>query len=173
MNYKGEFQGKLYINGKIEGNGVSVYLNEEALALSKAGEHFRKTNISISPFNKFMLFKQNPGLMKEGFFYEVKGTQVGGISVGPLGHPGDGEFDHRPMASFRLDVKYFPSHIKVDIRGITGPGTDGFDSSKKLSPWEFSAHFEIPKSQLQEFFQLTDFVKGNVFKLFDQVFGPA
>jgi hypothetical protein len=173
MYYKGEFQGNLYINGNADGEGVSVFLTEESLSLSKAGEHFRKTNISISPFNKFMLFKQNPDLIKEGFYYEVKGTQVGEISVGPRGHPGDGEFDYWPMASYRLDVKYFSSHIKIDICGTTGPGTDGFDSGKKLNPWIFSAHFEISKSQLQEFFQLTDFVKDNVFKLFDQVFGQA
>ena len=171
MFYKADFQGKLFIDEKLEGESVSVFLTEETLILSKAAGHLSKTKIYISPFNKFMVFVQNPKLMKEGFYYEVKGTDLGSISVGPLGHPGDGEYDIRPVTAFRLEVNYSLDCIKIDVKGTTTTGTDGFDANKTLSPWKFSAHFEIPKERLQEFFGLPDFVKSNVFKLFDDVFG--
>lgn len=54
-----------------------------------------------------------------------------------------------------------------------GRKSSGFDINKALSPWKFSAHFEIPKEQIPDFFRLTDFVRDNVFKLFDEVFGSV
>jgi len=173
MAYTGEFPGKILINGELVADNLSIYLTEETLILSKAGARSPKKEIYLSPFNKFMVFTQTPAKLKEPFFYEVTGTSVGSIAVGPIGHPGDGEYDIRPMKSFRLDVRYLSDQIEVAISGKTSVGTDGFDANKTLEPWDFSAQFSIAKSQIPEFFKLTDFVRDNVLKLFDDVFGSA
>jgi hypothetical protein len=173
MTYEGEFQGNLFIDGEVDGEGVYAFLTEDTLVLSKAGDHFREKKVYLSPFNKFMLLTQNPVDIAEAFFYEIRGTNVGSIAVGPLGHPGDGEFDLRPMTSFQLNVKYMCDGIEVKIAGETGVGTSGFDNDKPLDPWRFSAQFWIPKDQLQAFFRLDDFVKDNLFRVFDEVFGTG
>jgi len=170
MNYTGDFKGKIFINGHTEGTDVSIFLSGETLILRDPEELIRRKNISISPFNKFMIFTQDKNLVKNGFFYEVKGTKVGAITEGPLGHPGDGEFNYWPIIYFKHTVKYFHNEISVEIEGKTETGTDGMDSSRTHKPCEFITNFVIPMNKLQELFQLTDFVKNNAFKVYEDVF---
>jgi len=172
-NYTGEFQGTLHIAGQLDAEGVYLFLTEDTLVLSKAGSHVRKTRITLFPVNMHMLLADTVSKVKSGFFFAVQGTRVGGISVGPLGHPADNEIDYRPMTSFRVEVEHCPEHLAVEISGVTGPGTGGMDERKVLEPWDFRARFQIPVERLQELFQLSDYRYAHFVGLLRQALGPA
>lgn len=169
MHCKGEFGGLIMINGKVEAETVSVFLNGNSLSVRRGGDsRVSRKELTVSPFNQYMLFTQDPKKMSGGFFYEISGTRVGGYSEGPLGHPGDGEFDYRPLRSFRLDVKYHASGITTALSGKTDEGTSPYNDKLVLEPWEFVIRFDIPKTNMQEFFQFGDSVREYVHKLFDE-----
>jgi hypothetical protein len=174
MNCKGEFSGRIVINGKVEAESVSVFITEDSIAIRNGGEHlFAQKEFSASPFNKFMLFTQDPQKISDGYFYEIRGTRVGGFRYGPLGHPGDGEFDYRPIRFIRLDVKYLRDRISTTISGTTDSGSSPFDREASLEPWRFTIQFEIPKSELQSFFHLTDSVRDYALGLFEKHGNPT
>lgn len=174
MNCKGEFSGLIMINGKVEAETVSVFLTEETFVARKGGDSlFSRKELAVSPFNRYMLFTQDPSKISSGFFYEISGTKVGGYSEGPLGHPGDGEFDYRLLRSFRLEVKYSAVGITAALSGKTEVGTSPFNNKLALDPWEFVVEFDIPKTSMQKFFQFSDSVREHVYKLFDEHFRIA
>ncbi|PKM45689.1 MAG: hypothetical protein CVV05_05355 [Gammaproteobacteria bacterium HGW-Gammaproteobacteria-1] len=168
MYYKGKFAGSIIINGKVDSDTVSVVIFESGSVQIGAGQSqsFSRKTLTISPFTKYMIFTQDPKRMTEGFYYEISGTEVGAYSEGPLGHPGDGEFAVRPLRSVRITVEYWSETIVTTITGKTDEGSSPFASG--ILPWEFVIQFEIKKTEIQEFFKLSDFVCENVYKLFDK-----
>lgn len=166
----GEFDGRILLDGILHGTGVSVYLTEQELVLSKIEAQRVKLNIFLTPFSPSMILDQNPKRMKDGVFFEVRGTKVGAITHGPLGHPGDGEFDFRDVTSYRADITYLFDRITIAIFGATTTGVSCLDGNTLLPPLEFSVHFDIPKQRIAEFFKLTGPVRDNVLKAFDLAF---
>ena len=108
--------------------------------------------------------------MREGLFFDIKGNKLGVVSDGPLGHPGDGEFNSRTIISFRATVTYVVDRIEVAIDGQTTSGVDAFDANKILQPGKFLVHFTIPKERVAEFFQLNERAHSNLMKAFSQAF---
>ena len=173
-SFRGEFPGELYINEALESpDGVSVFITDTSLHLSRAGYRTGNKGISFEPFNKRVLLAHKGRSLRESFFYEIAGTQVGNVSQGPLGHPGDGEFNYWPMRKFRVEVKFKAGGIMVSVSGESGAGRDGFDENKALAPQYVKANFEIPIDEIKEFFQLTDAGAENTIKRFREAFGCA
>lgn len=165
-----DFEGRIVLDDVLHDTAVSVYLTEHELILGKGGGQRGKVNIFLHPFSPSMILDQDPQRMRDGFFFEVKGTKVGSITHGPLGHPGDGEFDFRDMTSYRADITYLFDRIRIEIRGATTTGTSCLDGHSLLPAMEFSVHFDIPKHRIVEFFKLTDRVRDNLLKAFDLAF---
>ena len=162
-----QFEGRIVLDDVLHDTVVSVCLTEHELVLSKAGAQREKLNIFLHPFSPSMILDQDPRRMRDGFFFEVKGTKVGSITHGPLGHPGDGEFDFRDMTSYRADITYLFDRIKIEIRGATTTGISCLDGHTLLPPMEFSVHFDIPKQRIIEFFKPTELVRDNLLNAFD------
>ena len=97
--------------------------------------------------------------MKDGFYYSVSGTNVGTYSYGPLGAPGDGEYDSRPIKRFELRCKYSPDELDVHIEGVTEVGVSSFEQNqnKPLPPWRFRVQFIVPRAEMKKFFGFNDF----------------
>lgn len=106
MSTSHEFQGTIEIDGRVEHDRVFVCFSSHMSGVqilgTAAGGQSKKT-LMLQPFDSFMLRAANSVVMKTGFFYSIAGTDVGAYVDGPLGHPGDGEFDHRPIK--RFDVR--------------------------------------------------------------------
>lgn len=166
----GEFEGRIFLDKALHGTGVAVYLTEQELFLSKIEAPRVKLNISLHPFSPSMILDHDRKRMKDGVFFEIKGSKVGAITHGPLGHPGDGEFDFRDVTSYGADIRYFPDRIRVEISGATTTGISCLDASTVLPALEFSVDFDIPRQGIAEFFKLTDLVRDNVLKAFDLAF---
>jgi hypothetical protein len=170
--FRGEFNGKLYINESLESLGkVSVFITDTTLHLGRGGDRPGNRDISFDPFNRQLLLAHKGPSLRESFFYEISGTQVGRVSQGPLGHPGDGEYHYWPMRRFRVEVSFHAGGIIAAISGETGAGLDGFDEHKALAPQYVKASFEIPIDEVKDFFQLTDSGSEHTTKRFRDAFG--
>jgi len=168
MYCKGEFAGTIVINGNVVAESVSVFVAEHYLSIRKGDDRYAPfTELSVHPFTKFMLFTQDEQLMSDGFFYEVSGTRIGAWSYGPRGHPGDGERDIRPLCHIRTDVSFFIDRISVSLSGKTEEGSDGFNPEKVIAPWEFTVTFDIPRVEMQSFFNFGEPAGNRIFGLMD------
>lgn len=160
MSESYEFAGSIEINGNTDGNRVSVffaYCNEVAIHGAENRGLLKKT-LYLQPFDVYMLLKSDGKVMKEGFYYSVSGTKVGAISYGPLGHPGDGEYDYRPIKHFELRCRYSSEELLVLIEGVTEEGVSGFGQRHKpLPPWQFNIRFTVSRADMKKFFGFTDF----------------
>jgi hypothetical protein len=168
MSCSGEFEGSILLDGEVRSRGVRVWMSDTNLALSPLG--LSRFEIILFPFNLGMIFAQSEREIREGQSFDFKGKRLGAVSEGPLGHPGDGEYNCRNIIAFRANTTYFPDRMEVEVEGETASGTDYFDASKILPPLTFSVQFAIPKDRYVDFFQLKDHVHANLLKVLDRVF---
>lgn len=168
MSYSGEFEGRIVVDGTVRSHGVAVWMSDVNLSLKEPGRS--RFDVIFNPFNVSMILTQQRARMEEGLYFDFKGHRLGGISEGPLGHPGDGEYHTWDIIAFRTEVSYAPEGIKVDISGQTTSGIDGFDAGKKLPPKKFEAQFTIPTERFAEFFQLKEHVHTYLMSEFRQLF---
>jgi hypothetical protein len=82
-------------------------------------------------------------------------TGMGSWNWGPLGHPGDGEFEVRSVNPLSVQVLASPANIVVTIRGCTEPGRalyKGVPDPERLdplSPWRFMVEFYLSEEALK------------------------
>ena len=110
MSESYEFDGSIEIDGVIESERVSVYFAahcHEAAIHGVGSAGLLKKTLYLRPFDVWMLREPTRDAMKEGFYYSISGTRIGAYSYGPLGHPGDGEYDLRPIKKFDFAMPLF------------------------------------------------------------------
>jgi hypothetical protein len=152
MSERSEFEGFIQINGINQTDKVAVFVsNQYEAIISDARESlgFIKAQLFLHPFHLHMLRNSQSDVMRDGILYSISGTSVGSYLYGPLGHPGDGEYDHRPIKSFDLHSQYTAELLTVRIEGTTEAGASGFSregSCDPLAPWAFKIQFAIPAS---------------------------
>ena len=162
MSDRNEFKGSIRINGAVESDRVSVFFSSHSHEVAIRGvgaQGLLNKTLHLHPFDAFMLRNSKSDVMKAGFYYSISGTHVGAYSYGPLGHPGDGEFDYRPIKQFDVRSRYTAEDLSVQIEGVTESGTSGFSQyrDKPLPPWEFQVSFIVPRADMKIFFGFTDF----------------
>jgi len=172
MSHSGEFEGSMLVDGAVRSRGVRVWMSDANLALSPPG--LSRFEIILFPFNPGMVFTQSEGEIREGLSFDFKGKRLGVVSEGPLGHPGDGEYNSRNIIAFRATTTYLPDRIAVRVEGESASGTDYFDARKILPPLTFSVNFDIPKERYAAFFQLKEHAHANLLNVLGRVFpgGP-
>jgi len=127
-------------------------------------------NIHLRPFTQSMLLARDPESMEDGLFFDIRGRRVGLVSDGPLGHPGDGEFNNRTIIAFRHTATYASDRIDIEIDGETTSGVDVYDARKVLPAGRFSVRFTIPKDRIADFFRLDERAQARVEDAFRQAF---
>ena len=151
------FPGIFRINGKLIADSINVFLTDYEIVLSDANKNIcARESLSLHPVSpKMFSHIGNVERMRSGFSYSISGTDVGAFTYGPLGHPGDGEFDYRPLNSFVVSGKFTSTELSVKLEGITLTGRSGFSKNKHaLTPWAFDIEFRVPRSEMAEFLQL-------------------
>lgn len=156
MPSTGIFEGFIRIGAGIVSTGVKVFLSGIDAAVSKPDEtSFAKERILLRPFSPEMLScAPDAAKMKDGLAYTIKGNSIGGYLYGPLGHPGDGDYDHWPMSEFSVEAKFSASFLTVTIHAVTGPGTSGIDATRTYSPLQIEVQFRVPKADMVRFLQI-------------------
>lgn len=169
VHTKGEFDGRITINGKTEMDAVSMLISNGSASFRLRGRQIGPhRDLHIVPFSKLMFLNLVPERFAEGCYYELRGTEIGSWTYGPLGHPGDGEYEIRRFGMVRLDVRYFVDRIEAVISGKTDPGTSPYDPNAVLDPWEFSVQFAIPRVGLEKLFGIDESIKEHVNALFEK-----
>ena len=138
MDYSGECEGYLLVNGLRHEGTVSVMLSERhglwIRCGGEAGTHGPRATIYL--FRPEMLFTQAWDHLRDGCYYELGGTRIGGIQDGG-GRLLDGDYNYWTMRSVRIDICYFTDKITVIMTGEP----------------HFAAAFAIPRSHLQALFE--------------------
>jgi len=168
----------VYCPGSFERNGVvlsdvvsayfidgSIYLGAHVLP-EKGRPFFPKTKLRLSPFDPAAVMRPvlQPALGKTSYTlpdreWQVAGTHLGALEYGPLGYPGDGEFEERPVHAFTARAAYSPQKLSLEFSGRTESGFEVCHYAGKveklgLAPEEFRVRFEVEREGLQEFLQL-------------------
>ena len=146
------------INGELLASAVSVGIDPDGNYLYlKVGE---RSKLFVRPFTPQMITRWDSAHMKAGVNYSISGTDVGFWSLGPLGHPGDGEFESRHLASIAIHIAFSPTEIVVTLRGATDEGCPLFKgqpdtaNTGPLPIWEFDVEFSLPRSSMKDFFAI-------------------
>jgi hypothetical protein len=156
-----EFDGSIEIAGVAQCDRIAMLFSAEAQQAviwdARLGGAAKKT-LHLLPCSVWMMRGPGPYATKGEFHYAVSGTRVGSYSEGPLGHPGDGEFDSRPISNFELRCKFSPDSLMVEIGGVTEEGISGFEQelSNPLPPWPFRVRFVVPRAHMKKFFGFKD-----------------
>jgi len=93
--------------------------------------------------------------MESGFYYDLEGTWLGGYNHGPLGHPGDGEYNYYPITKARIEYKYLIDQgIHVTFSGETERGRDQSGNDGVLPTARFEAEFLVEIDQFKTAFEI-------------------
>ena len=163
---------RVAINDKALTGAVSVGIDPAGNYLYlKVGA---RSTLFVHPFTRQMITRWDSAHMRAGVDYNFSGTDVGFWNSGPLGHPGDGEFENRHFTSVAIHVTYSPTNIVVSLRGDTEQGVALFkgqidpDNSSPLTAWKFEVEFSLPRSAMKMFFAMGDAFYASFEQCLDQ-----
>lgn len=148
------------INDETLASRVSVGIDPDGNYLYlKVGD---RNALFVHPFTPQMITRWDSAQMKAGVDYNLSGTDIGFWSSGPLGHPGDGDFDNRHFMSIAIHVKYSPQKIIVSLSGGTDQGRTLLKGQLDprnplpLPSWKFEVEFDLPRAAMKDFFDIRD-----------------
>ena len=157
MPSSGTFSGAFRLDDRLVADAVEVVLNDYEVVLLDARKlGIRQQTLCLYPVSpKMFSHVGSAERMREGFFHAAAGTSVGGLSYGPLGHPGDGEFDHRPITEFVMTARFTRQELFIRFSGTTEAGIGGMRGFfPKLAPSAFEVSFVVPRAQMLGFLQI-------------------
>ena len=170
------YNGFLNINGcpEIE-DELKVYCTDFELAISEDARLGSKKHLTLCPFNAKMFWWAPAEKLKQGIMYKYQGNKLGSYSVGPLGHPGDGEYDRYLINSSTLLGSYTSGGLKINIEAKTEEGKSGFydypgkKNQEPLPSLTINAEFNIPINELKIFLGLNDISFENMCKEINKI----
>lgn len=160
----GTYGGSFAIDGVVHSSTVDWYFAQNMQTCLSSGNH----HITVMPLGPVMLYfplgDVGPqGVLSNGAIapvtrhWVINASHAGSYTRGPLGHPGDGEFDYWPISSFRLETTYTPDQLRVELTLITGAGRSAFPDhqpgplpAKNVVIW-----FTVQHAQMAEFYDFT------------------
>jgi hypothetical protein len=153
MSSSGTFSGSFVLDDEKLSDLVYVFMTDFEVALSDSPGIHRNT-VHLHPFvpQMFSLIG-SADRMREGVRYSISGNRVGGVSRGPLGHPGDGEYDSWSLKNFDLRGHFTKSHLEISVRGVSEEGSGSF-SIGPLAPRAFHVRFVVPREELVKFLRI-------------------
>jgi len=152
--------GEMTENGTVIVQGaLTVYVTEYEISLRKHvdGMYCGKT-LLVQPFNPKMFW----GAADEhGYQINMQGNRLGSYTNGPLGHPGDGEYENYDVLKGSISGKYRKEGLDIEIAVNTSRGREVCyiakeESDDKLQPLTVTVKFLVPKKKLKEFLGFND-----------------
>lgn len=152
--YSGHFE----INERLLSTDVLTWASNTELHTYDRNSRF---SVDLYVFNPSLLGRLNGyrGLQEQSF--SIAGQKCGSISRGPLGHPGDGEFDDWDIINAKLSYFYQFGHLNVLLTGETARGCDATRRVVgELDPVQFKVGFVVPNERLKDYLKLSDSAFG-------------
>ena len=153
--------------GDISENGTSVvqgtleiYVTEYEITLREHVDGmFRGKTLCIHPFSARMFLGE--GVIKNGYQISMDGNGLGSYTNGPLGHPGDGEYEIYDVLNASISGAFRNEGLDIGIRVNTSRGKyvcyfAKEESEEKYQALNVTAQFLVPKDKLKEFFGFND-----------------
>jgi hypothetical protein len=158
--------------GSFQINGASI--SPEVLSWTQpsylhTGAANRKLSIDLHVFNPWLLATLNERSMGEGVRFGITGPDCASILQGPLGHPGDGEYDRWSVERVELSFRYLYRQLHVCLAGRSGRGSGGFSGADgDQEPLGFKVDLVVPTENLKGYLHLPDsawdFFREKLFK---------
>jgi hypothetical protein len=149
------FNGEIIENAETIASGqLSLFVSKDHLCLRpKMDGMFRGKEISLSSFNPDMFLNS---IIKDGVAIFNEGLDLGSYRHGPLGHPGDGEFEIYKIIKTSIFGKYEEDGLDIQIEAQTGRGKDVCFFAKEESdeihpPLVLLTKFHVPKTEFERF----------------------
>jgi len=146
-----ECEGYIRINDKtVAATSVTLRTVENYVLLVRDNSVFPRYELFIKFFPVKLL--SNPPERTDGTVLEFQEPNTSNWSYGPLGHPGDGEFEVRRLKSLAMTVTYSSGAAVIFLRGATESGVSLYkgipDQSQTalLPPWNFSVSFLLSEA---------------------------
>ncbi len=151
--------GQIEINDVVQTDRVSVSFSQgykihfgDGNASSSRGNH-----LCLYPVPERMLLPDTNEAVRTGRTFSLIGNRLGEYETGPQGHPGDGEFDIRPVTSFSMNIEYARNGLNVRVAGATSQGISVCHFAKTiettgLERWRFRLNLHIPRSAMKDLF---------------------
>ena len=119
---------------------------------------FRGKTLTVQPFSSKMFWGS---AVEQGYQIGMQGSRLGSYTNGPMGHPGDGEFEIYDVLETSISGKYRKEGLDIEIGVHTGRGKEVCyvakeESDDKLKALSVVAKFFVPKKRLKDFLGLND-----------------
>lgn len=143
---------RVLINSEVVATSVSVRSDEDGTLYLDAGGRRSLLFRSFVPNLMTCLPSTVPRIDSSSKCFE---TGAGSWSWGPLGHPGDGEFESRPVMPLVAHVNAAPGNLVVTLEGQSEPGRALYkgvpdpEHPDPLPPWYFAVEFSLSKAAVQ------------------------
>ena len=131
------YEGSFAANGVVHGSTVEWFVAGNMETCLSSGRHC----VTLKPLGPAMLhlpygdvgprvLLSNGGFAPLSRHWAINASRAGGYSHGPLGHPGDGEFDYWPISGFRLETTYTSDHLRAELTLTTDAGRSAFPAHR-------------------------------------------
>lgn len=152
--------GEIVENGSVIVQGaLAVYVTEYDISMRKHIEGmYRGKTLIVQPFNPKMFLGT---AVESGYQITMQGNRVGLYKNGPIGHPGDGEFELYDVHRASISGKYRKEGLDIEISVNTGRGREvcyvaNEESDDKFQALDVKVRFLVPKDRLKEFLGFND-----------------
>jgi hypothetical protein len=147
-------QGHFTINGRVLAEEVGVGTQDAFMTLGALKERYFFTLNFFSP-RVFLLGADSQ--RTKGMRYVLKGPAVASMDHGPLGHPGDGEYDRWECSDVEFTYRFYRNSLRVGICANSELGTPGSRNAREVLPvQELRIEFVVLRPRLSEFLRTTE-----------------
>jgi hypothetical protein len=122
----------------------------------------RRYNLSLDFFNPRVFFINDDNTLLSGAQYILKGPRVAHLTHGPLGHPGDGEYDHWYFSEILFSIRFVLNELVIALEGTSEPSLfytrapRPQDETKSLPSQTVQVSAVVPRSKMRAVLQMSD-----------------
>lgn len=151
------FDGNITENSRTIASGqISVFLSSNGIWIRPHMDGmFRGKELLLSSFISSTVLNPTAG---DSIAIHNDGINLGLYSHGPLGHPGDGEFEIYKVIKTSIFEQHEKDGLNIQIEAETGRGKDVCHFANEESedihpPLTVRARFLVPNADLEKFFE--------------------
>ncbi len=146
--------GRLSLNGTILAKTLGVGTQDSFLTV---GALDRRYYLTLDYFTPRVFSRNDNQTMVDGASYLLKGPMVANLNHGPLGHPGDGEYDRWEFSEITFAFRFTRNTLSVTLEGTSELGTAGSSGVQQSLPKQSTqVAVTVLRPRMKEFLRMTD-----------------
>ena len=145
--------GTFSLNGTILATTLGVGTQDSFLTV---GALDRRYYLTLDYFTPAVFSRGDDQTMFDGACYLLKGPMVASLNHGPLGHPGDGEYDRWEFSEIAFAFRFTRNTLSVTLEGTSELGLSGAEIQQSLPKQSTQVAFTVLRPRMKEFLRATD-----------------